>query len=307
MATTKTKHVALVGEDLFGETVNRDVLMRERFMEPPFSVLDTKGGAWQARKKKWKALGLESHLGREGVKVINDSFSGGAYGRESMPEVSIFDPALCELMYNWFCPAGGTILDPFAGGSVRGIVAGYLGFRYTGIDIRAGQVDANVAQALKIIPEDCTTPPEWVAADSNEFLAVMPTAQTPLFDMVFTCPPYADLEVYSDLEGDISNKPYKDFIRIYTEIIQKACRWLKPGGFAVFVVGDVRDKSKDGFYLGFPDDTKTAFRQAGLGLYNDAVLLQPLGTAMLRAPKIFEAGKKLTKVHENVLMFKKPV
>lgn len=52
--------------------------------------------------------------------------------------------------------------------------------------------------------------------------------------------------------------------------------------------------------------TKQAFINAGAGLYNEAILLQPLGTAMLRAGKIFEAGGKLTKVHENVLIFKKP-
>ena len=48
---------------------------------------------------------------------------------------SIFDPVLCELMYSWFCPQGGNILDPFAGGSVRGIVAHYLGYHYDGIVI----------------------------------------------------------------------------------------------------------------------------------------------------------------------------
>lgn len=35
---------------------------------------------------------------------------------------------------------GGTILDPFAGGSVRGIVANFLGFNYTGLELRPEQV-----------------------------------------------------------------------------------------------------------------------------------------------------------------------
>ncbi|HXF87125.1 MAG TPA: hypothetical protein VNK48_02075 [Xanthobacteraceae bacterium] len=42
---------------------------------------------------------------------------------------SIFDPVLCEIAYRWFCPPGGSVLDPFAGGSVRGIVASRLGRR----------------------------------------------------------------------------------------------------------------------------------------------------------------------------------
>jgi DNA modification methylase len=285
--------------DLFGNEIVKDVLLREKFMEPPFSVLDTKGGSWQRRKRAWKNLGIESHLGREGVVVINNSFDGDKYGRKGMPEVSIFDPALCELMYNWFCPEGGRILDPFAGGSVRGIVANYLGFKYTGIDIRQEQIDSNREQARKILPVE--KQPQYYVGDSN---VVLDENWQHNFDMVFSCPPYADLEVYSELEGDISNKEYTEFIKLYSEIIKKSVKLLKSGGYACFVVGDIRDKK--GNYRDFISHTKKAFIEAGCPLYNEAILLQPLGTAMLRAGKIFEAGKKLTKVHENVLIFKKP-
>ena len=37
--------------------------------------------------------------------------------------LSVFDPVLCELMYYWFSFDKAKILDPFAGGSVRGIIA----------------------------------------------------------------------------------------------------------------------------------------------------------------------------------------
>ena len=56
---------------------------------------------------------------------------------------SIFDPVLCELMYSWFCPEGGQVIDPFAGGSVRGIVAAVVGYRYWGSDLSRQQVEAN--------------------------------------------------------------------------------------------------------------------------------------------------------------------
>lgn len=283
--------------DLFGNEIIEDVLLRDKFIEPPFSVLDTKGGGWQKRKRMWKQLGIESHLGREGVAVLKNSFDGDKYGRKSMPEVSIFDPALCEVLYHWFCPENGTILDPFAGGSVRGIVANYLGYNYTGIDIRQEQIDSNREQGLEIL--EVNNQPQWYVGDSNEVL----NGFNKEFDLVFSCPPYADLEVYSDLEGDISNMGYVDFMKAYEEIIAKSCNLLKSGGYACFVVGDVRDKT--GFYRDFISHTKQAFINAGAGLYNEAILLQPLGTAMLRAGKIFEAGGKLTKVHENVLIFKK--
>ena len=45
---------------------------------------------------------------------------------------SIFDPVLCEVIYNWFAPEKGIVFDPFAGGSVRGAVAEMLGRHYIG-------------------------------------------------------------------------------------------------------------------------------------------------------------------------------
>ena len=43
--------------NLFGEKVEKNPLLRDKFIEPPFSVLDTKGANWQKRKKQWKTLG----------------------------------------------------------------------------------------------------------------------------------------------------------------------------------------------------------------------------------------------------------
>jgi len=267
-------------------------------MEPPFSVINTMGGAWQARKQKWRSLGIKSEVSREGVKVINNGFEGAKYGRKKMPEVSMFDPALTELMYSWFCPTDGCILDPFAGGSVRGVVASYLGFKYTGIDIRQEQIDSNREQAVSIC--QVNNQPQWYVGDSNIALDGFNNR----FDFIFSCPPYADLEVYSDLDGDISNKDYTQFISLYSSIVAKSCRLLKRGCYACFVVGDIRDKK--GYYRDFISHTKKAFIDAGCMLYNEAILLQPLGTAMLRADRVFSIGKKLTKVHENILIFKKP-
>lgn len=290
--------------DLFGNEIVKDVLLRDKFMEPPFSVLDTKGGSWQTRKRQWKQLGIESHLGREAecnVKTMSSLTPEEyekKYGRKPMEGVSIFDPALCELIYNWYCPENGTILDPFSGGSVRGIVANYLGYNYTGIDIRQEQIDSNREQALNLLPVN--KQPQYYVGDSNVVL----TELIPMYDLVFSCPPYADLEVYSEMKEDLSTMEYIEFIKVYSEIIKKAVSKLKIGGYACFVVGDIRDKK--GFYRDFISHTKQAFINAGAGLYNEAILLQPLGTAMLRAGKIFEAGGKLTKVHENVLIFKKP-
>lgn len=50
--------------DLFGNEIIEDVLLRDKFLEPPFSVLDTKTATWQNRKKQWINKGIKSEIGR---------------------------------------------------------------------------------------------------------------------------------------------------------------------------------------------------------------------------------------------------
>jgi ParB-like chromosome segregation protein Spo0J len=40
--------------------------LADRFLMPPFSVLDARQGYWQDRKRAWLALGIQSELGRGG-------------------------------------------------------------------------------------------------------------------------------------------------------------------------------------------------------------------------------------------------
>lgn len=293
--------------DLFGNTIVRDELLRDKFIEPPFSILDTKSGNWQKRKRLWISKGLKSDIGRE-TKVINSDtdqyrnistirLSNKGVDISKNPHISIFDPALCEVLYHWFCPEGGKILDPFAGGSVRGIVANYLSYKYIGIDIRQEQVESNREQAISILPIE--NQPQWYVGDSNVLLNDSWNTE---FDMVMTCPPYADLEVYSDLDGDISNKPYNQFLELYESIIAKSCNLLKSGGYACFVVGEVRDKN--GNYIGFVPDTIRAFQKCGMKYYNEAILLNPIVSASMRANGNMKT-QKLVKIHQNILVFKK--
>lgn len=284
----------IIDYDLFGNIVEKDVLLRDRFIEPPFSVLDTKSGNWQRRKQLWRNLGIKSEIGRDSSVIHMDTM---AKDKNSANYVSIFDPALCEVLYHWFCKDGGEILDPFAGGSVRGVVANYLGYNYTGIDIRQEQIDSNREQAMDIL--EITNQPNWYVGDSDK---VLDGGFNKEYDFVFSCPPYSDLEVYSDLEDDISNMPYNRFMSIYESIISKSCKLLKDGCYACFVVGEIRNKK--GNYIGFVPDTISAFKKCGMELYNEAILLNPIASASMRANGNMKSDK-LVKVHQNILVFKK--
>jgi len=275
--------------------------LAERFIVPPFSVLDARQGYWQDRKKAWIALGIESELGRGEVQNSLQSaweVKTGKRGEDAdaWATTSIFDPVLCELAYRWFTPTNGRVLDPFAGGSVRGIVAAMLGCQYTGIDLSARQIEANRQQADELLTDN---KPTWIVGDSKNISTLAPGE----YDFIFSCPPYADLEVYSDDPNDLSNMAYPDFKSVYHEIIYSAVSMLKDNRFACFVVGDVRDKK--GFYRNFPAHTIEAFQDAGMTLYNEAVLVTAVGSLPIRSGRAFQAGRKLGKTHQNVLVFYK--
>ena len=103
-----------VGLDLFGEPIEKKNELKEMFGENPFSILDTKSGLWQARKRNWIKLGIKSEIGRD-AKTYHIQDWASDKGRTMPSDTSIFDPVLCELMYKWFCPSGGGNFRPFCG------------------------------------------------------------------------------------------------------------------------------------------------------------------------------------------------
>lgn len=475
----------LYGTDLFGEPSVPFARgsVSERFGFPPFSILDSRSGEWQDRKRAWTSLGIKSEIGRDASltyaiplrKYDGERMEEEYYSEEAQAKnTSIFDPVLTELAYRWWSPRGGLVLDPFAGGSVRGIVASILGRRYWGCDLRADQIAANEEQADEILgatvpitvsaamlrqrfqvcepgyirstckgrccesadglkvtvhpseaakyrekgaeirdgffvadengrcpfkteeglcgthedkPLGCrfspftlnkndvlivrnryrclgcysgegavpayrahrwslaeivgekeadridahleaggddlvveiparihavlrdndaakgtavgaSTRPVWVAGDSAERLADAPEA-----DFVFSCPPYGDLEVYSDDPADLSNMEWDRFREAYRDIVRKSVEALRPDSFAAFVVGDFRDPK--GRYRNFPAETISAFLDAGASLYNEAVLVNMVASASMRVNRQFSASRKLAKTHQNVLVFVK--
>lgn len=328
--------------------------LKDKYVVPPFSVLNTASGDWQDRRRFWLAMGIKSELGRGDGLTYNDPTMGGLYtpladkretaakaapgmtlglddlpdtsrraadqrsnltgaagvpewassmGVENMaPGTSIFDPVLCELVYRWWAPDGGRILDPFAGGSVRGVVAGYMGHPYTGIDLSADQIASNREQADTILRRAGRILPQWIVGDS---LLELPRLDYTA-DLLFTCPPYYDLEVYSDDPADISNMPWPRFLETYRRIIGEACDHLAPDRFAVIVVGEVRDKrNPNGSYVGLIPETIRAFTDAGLQYYNEVILVNAAGSLPVRAGRQFEATRKIGKQHQNVLVFLK--
>jgi DNA modification methylase len=254
----------------------------------------------------------DSTVGRD-VKRFNatptNTFSARGLDAKKAESVSEFDPYLCELMYRWFSNKGDKILDPFAGGCVRGVVASVLGRDYCGIDLSPAQINANY-NAMNIIKDkyiqDDAGVIAWKWGDSEEVLKEL----SPEFDMVFTCPPYYNLEKYSNDPKDLSNlSTYDEFLKAYTIILYSASQLLKPDSFFVVVVSEIRADAHNianSQYLGFvPDTIKILQDTCGLKYYNEIILENAIGSLPIRAPKYFSQSRKIGRHHQNILVFYK--
>lgn len=258
-------------------------------MIKPFSILDTRLKEWKNRKTWWlNTYNIQSELGRE------DTESKSGFW-ESTKSVSVFDPVLCENMYTWFCPPKGRILDPFAGGSVRGIVAEELGYTYIGIDLSKKQIEANKLQSWK---------PTWIVGDAVELVPQLEYK----YDFVFTCPPYHDLEIYSDNPQDLSNMDYSDFLMALDTVINESAKKLYDNRFFAIVVSEIRDLGstrnyKIGKYKGFVSDVVKMCESHNLNFYNDMILYNSQHQASRTVDTYFNRNRKCASVHQNVLVF----
>lgn len=278
--------------------------LSERFLAPPFSVIDARTGWWLGRKRQWLSRGVGGiearDEAREGVNAYKIPEKAAEYldKKGFKTGTSVFDPVLAELAYIWFCPKGGKVLDPFAGGPPRGLVAAQLGLEYVGVDLSREQVELNWATGKAYQERWGVKPPAWMCDDSLFRMDYQPDA---FYDMLFTCPPYYDLEKYSEDERDLSAMSMDAFDEVYSQILIKACRKLKQDRFAVVVVGSVRDKR--GGLRDLRAVTCDAMAEAGLRTHSEAVLINSIGTAAIRAGYTFPRTRLLVRNHQEVLVF----
>ena len=232
-------------------------------------------------------------------------------GNRSVAGTSVFDPVLCECMYRWFAPKGGKILDPFAGESTKGIVAGYLDYSYLGVELRPEQVKANyrqagVVQAKALADNETMTPPNWVQGDSSKLGEVL-DEHDPFsngYDFVWTSPPYYDLEIYSESEKDGSAiETYEKFMVWYEDIFRQVVARLKDNRFLAVKVGEIRDEK--GEYRNFEADNIACFKRLGLRYYNRIVLVTAVGSLPVRISSQFPTYRKVGNTHQMIYIFYK--
>lgn len=300
--------------------------LSDKFIVPPFSVLNARAGEWVKRKSIWNNIIGDACQTRESLlfnmpqikypklyerylrnresymcsfsefldkHVTTEEFKKEE-NKRTASNTSLLDPVLSEIICNWFGFKNCNTFDCFAGDTVFGYVSSYLGNNFIGIELRQEQADMNnhltEGMSAKYICDDGRNVLNHIGLESQ--------------DLLFSCPPYFDLEIYSDLENDASNqREYKDYLNILDDAFSSSIKCLKYNRFAVIVIGDVRDKRR-GFYYNIPNDIKRIFEKSGMSLYNELILIDSCVNAGIRASRYME-HRKVVKVHQNVLVFYK--
>ena len=191
-------------------------------------------------------------------------------------DTSAFDPVLTEILYKW--NAATKVIDPFAGGSTRGFIAASMGIGYTGIDLSPNQIEADIEQTKHLQPT-----PEYIVGDSEIMLGEIKDCD---YNLGIACPPYYNLEQYSNSERDLSNLSKEEFDSKLQRITKNTLDKICETGRMVFVTGNVRDEL--GYYCDLRQTVGNIMERLEWRLFNELILVNHVGTKALTAKKCFK-------------------
>lgn len=246
-----------------------------------------------------------------GKEWLQNSFSIWRDLRKTKEEKDFKHPAsfpvsLCEKVIKTFSKSDAMVLDPFNGIGSTMVACSNLKRNGLGIDLS----EEFCFLAKKRIGENSNI--SIINEDSVKELTKLPESSV---DLCLTSPPYWDIlnmkrsadnkenKNYSSKANDLGNiADYDLFIKKLGKIFLQVKRVLKPGGYCIVNVMDIRKKSE--FYP-LHSDLATELKKNGY-IYDDLIIwdrqLDYNNMKTLGYPYKF----RINKVHEYLLIFIKP-
>ncbi|MCP5016238.1 MAG: hypothetical protein GY938_13345 [Ketobacter sp.] len=209
---------------------------------------------------------------------------GSHDNKSSRQQYSPFPEEVARVCYELYLRNCEHIFDPFAGWGERHSYAKEYGKEYVGFDINPLAI-----QHAK----------DYFGVDNR--LADSSEVTPPEFDGLITCPPYWNLESYTDVGID-SAKSWKFFLGEYREIFKLAYSMANDGAVFCIMVGDWR---KDGIYYDIAHQTRKIFEDFGATTVDDVVISRKgVSKIKIMLPQAKRLGYTV-KVHESLLVFSK--
>ncbi len=270
--------------DLFGDvTIEKSIKKRIGFL--PTSVWRPN---WEITKRLKKLVGDSSQTRESLNSNRSDRRNGVNNGKPS-----IFNPNLCQMILSAYCDENSIIYDPFAGGGTRAIISSMFGHKYYGVEIREEEVE-RINDKKKELDLDFTV----IKGD-----ALNKNFDDIKFNFSLTCPPYYDLEQYSNLDNDLSNqKDYNGFLEMLSKSVKRVYDCLEDDSISVWVVGNFRNKFGELEHLN--GDLIRIGKENNFILLDELIYEGASKVALTRCSK-FEKNRKSIRMHEYIVIFKK--
>lgn len=229
---------------------------------------------------------------------FKDSFVNFYDDKELLSE---FNPTVAKNVISFWSEPNDMIMDPFAG-RTRALVSFAMGRRYTGYEVSPDVVTHLTEKFTELgILQD---PKCDMLIDCKDCIYAYDEYGDDFSDLIFSCPPYWDLEKYQSAPGQLSDiKKYETFLEELKIRLESSLDTLKLGKYIILVVGDFR---RNGKYIPFHADMINMFQNSEYIKLHDIIAVQniPFGTAAF----YFGASKKrkhTAKAHEYILVWKK--
>jgi len=161
-------------------------------------------------------------------------------GEGSGQKFSQFNPLLAERCIEFWSKKGDLILDPFMGRATRGVVCLNMGRSYCGYDVCPKTFEfvetiLNKSEQTSLFEREGKA--SLYLGDGCELAYTKDNS----VDMIFTCPPYWNVEKYTSIDGQLSDcKTYEDFLSKINIFMKNAYRVLKDNTFCVIIISDLR-------------------------------------------------------------------
>lgn len=214
--------------------------------------------------------------------------------------------ALCEKIIKTFARNNCKVIDPFNGIGSTTTASHNLGCVATGIDL---------SEEYCKIASDRVKENSSINIIHGNSLDMLGTLEQSSYDLCITSPPYWDILNmrrsadqkktinYSDNQEDLGNiADYNNFIAKLITLFTEVKHLLKPGGYCIVNVMDIRKKNK--FYP-LHSDLASAMQEIGY-IYDDLIIWDRQNDYNNMRPLGYPYKFRINKVHEYLLIFLKP-
>ena len=216
-------------------------------------------------------------------------------------KLSEFNPNVAERVIKYWSEEGDIVFDCFSGRATRGLVSimnkrNYIGYEISPVTYNWVKKQIDGFNCNRLVENKYKF--DLRLGDGCEYHSEI---EKESIDLIFTCPPYWNLEKYESCEGQLSDcKTYKEFLISIYACINECYRILKQNKFSVWVVSDFR---RNGYYS-LHEDIINIHRENGFVLWD--IVINVLNSPFVSFKAGFNDKQKYTgKTHEYILIFKK--